>query len=89
MEHLTTACPQDQGDGYGADRVHRGEQTGLIHVGLHLDIPAAYVEHVEFGPARSLVGEQLHYGHACQRFRQIGVDRREPLANLPVYDARA
>ena len=88
MQHLTATRPQDHGDGYGADRVHRGEKTGLIHVGLHLDVAAAYVEHVEFRPARSLVREQLHYGHAGQRFRQIRVDRRKPFANLPVYDAR-
>ena len=86
MHRLAAADPQDDADGNGADRLDGGEQPGFINVGHHLGITGFAVEHVEFAAGFVLAGEELDDRDPADRLGKIGVQRREPVADLAVND---
>src|SRR6266849_6337383 len=86
--HFAAADPKDHADTDSADGLDGGEQAGFIDVGHHLSVAAGTIERIEFAAALALAGEQLNYRDPADRFRQVGIERRDPIANLAIHDAR-
>ena len=65
-----------------------GEMCRFVDVRHHCDVAAVAIEFVEFAAAFAFAREELDHRHAAQRLGEVGVEGREPFANLAIDRAR-
>ena len=85
---ITAAVPDDDAERDRAHRLDDREQGRLEDVGGVIGGAELVVQRVEAPLARALACEELNHRHPRQRFLQVGVQPRQPVADQAVVPAR-